>query len=446
MVDIGAEQYLSARRAGAFGAAVLSADFQVLAIDDALLDRLAYRRDELLGRTAVELLHPEEVERAGAALIDYFQAPAPRGLAMYRIRGSEGYVALGLQVAHLPDEADMVLMNFYEVTEELRAAELAKDLVRAIRMVGGEHSLESLLQAAGRMMHRQLPGVCLGATVFTPDGMSSTYGTDGFPEEMQRVNCEVHPLALPTHVQRAVETYQESPWLVETRNGYHDVENPARVVSALVDADGVLGYVEIVRSTVDPPTPNEWLVFASVAQVVQAGVTRQRLDAALKRAADHDPLTGLLNRRGFEGAVRSAQGNGGVVLVVDLDNFSLLNNELGHANGDAALRVASSRMFDACPDNAIVARLGGDEFVAWLPEVDLHDATQIAERVRDRITTSVLPEDQHHAVRASIGAVLRGPDEDIDKAIRRADAAMYEAKSQGGDRVVADSQQPKVAS
>lgn len=417
-----------------FGSVELSSDLVIRAADALVLERLGFQREELVGRNVIDLVHPAELERAADALDDYLRSPSARAQAMYRVRASEGYTTLGLLVDSSAD-GDGVALHVFEVSDALRASELSKDLVRAIRLVGAEVSLEEMIGAASQMITRQLPRVSVGATVFSPCGAPTAIGSEGFPPDILQSNRRAHPLSLPAHVNEAVRSHKDSAWLVETRNGFHDAGRPERVVLALLDDGQLLGYLEILRPWAATPTPNEWLVYASAAQVISAGVTRHRLDESLRRAADHDPLTGLLNRRGFSEELRIADQPGGAVFVIDLDEFSLINNSRGHAVGDAALRAVGKCLVETLPNESIVGRLGGDEFVGWLPDVHRDDALDISEVVRAQIARAVSAQNDGVSGSASVGVVMIDPGEDIEQAIRRADAAMYEAKSAGGNQV-----------
>jgi len=150
-----------------------------------------------------------------------------------------------------------------------------------------------------------------------------------------------------------------------------------------------------------------------------------------------DELTGLANRRGFVEAFRrelAAVRRGtpaGVLVMVDLDGFKLINDTYGHLAGDSYLRQVARALTDSVRAQDVVARLGGDEFAVLLTRVDaeagLARATALAEDFNARTATW-----QRHALplRASFGAVpYKGGDRE-DEVIRRADALMYKVKGQ----------------
>jgi diguanylate cyclase (GGDEF)-like protein len=164
----------------------------------------------------------------------------------------------------------------------------------------------------------------------------------------------------------------------------------------------------------------------------------------LRREALTDPLTGVGNRRLFmteagTALERARRGRGPFsVILVDLDRFKRLNDTGGHAAGDAALQTVGAILSRLVRHQDIVARIGGDEFAVALPLTDLHEAVQIAERVREALVRSVSDPTGLRPVplTASFGvAELQPEDEGIEDLLRRADAALYAAKAKGCNRV-----------
>jgi diguanylate cyclase (GGDEF)-like protein/PAS domain S-box-containing protein len=170
---------------------------------------------------------------------------------------------------------------------------------------------------------------------------------------------------------------------------------------------------------------------------------RERIQARLRHLADHDPLTALLNRRRFEEelADRLAQaaryGEGGAVLMLDLDHFKLINDSLGHHAGDAVIRSIAELLREEVRETDVLARLGGDEFAVIMPHADEERARTVADKlvgtVREhrvafkgdglRVTTSI-----------GIAVISRSAEQTAEELMVQADVAVYKAKAAGRNR------------
>ncbi|MBN8843028.1 MAG: GGDEF domain-containing protein [Sphingomonadales bacterium] len=164
--------------------------------------------------------------------------------------------------------------------------------------------------------------------------------------------------------------------------------------------------------------------------------------AELRREADDDQLSGLLNRRGFEGAAGAAlrrcidEGRPAALLIADLDHFKRINDTHGHAVGDAIIAAFGAHVLSCSPAEAVAGRIGGEEFAILYPGAGVEAGRLLAEAVRtglqaacgDRIPAKLCPT-------ASIGLAVGIPGEGLSKLMRDADQALYEAKRTGRNRV-----------
>ena len=193
------------------------------------------------------------------------------------------------------------------------------------------------------------------------------------------------------------------------------------------------------------------IVLAFVAQTLLCERTERQLRDSRRRLrtlANLDALTQVPNRRHFAelAALALAQDPPGsaVLLLFDIDHFKLINDHLGHAAGDRALRLVSSSVQEHLRAPDVAGRHGGDEFVLLLRHAATRDAIGVAARIVAEIQQRTL-EHQLPRLSLSFGLVQVAPDEDLDQAMRRADQALYEAKRQGRSCVVAaegDESQP----
>jgi two-component system, cell cycle response regulator len=126
------------------------------------------------------------------------------------------------------------------------------------------------------------------------------------------------------------------------------------------------------------------------------------------------------------------------VLMIDVDHFKRINDERGHAAGNDVLKEIVKRITSALRPSDLVARMGGEEFAVVMPETDPDAALQIAERLRRRVGDRPI-EDVTVTVSVGVAVVQPEAEEELDAALRRADAALYLAKGAGRNCVVADS-------
>jgi len=169
-----------------------------------------------------------------------------------------------------------------------------------------------------------------------------------------------------------------------------------------------------------------------------------RLVTELRRLSHHDGLTDLLNRRAMEEALDAQiqqsrrSGDNFVVMMLDLDHFKRINDQFGHAVGDIALKHVSNVLLAAMRDTDHLARFGGEEFVVLMSRATLAQAQPAAERLRELVASAPLANfDTHVSLSVSIGiAQWRGTSEDASHLLSRADAALFQAKVQGRNRVV----------
>lgn len=173
--------------------------------------------------------------------------------------------------------------------------------------------------------------------------------------------------------------------------------------------------------------------------------------ATLTSDARTDPLSSLLNRRGFE--ERAAQAldrcdRAGVpvaLVLADLDHFKSINDMYGHQAGDRVIVEFASRLNAAAGNHGIAGRLGGEEFAILLPLADLASARLLAEAVRTAFSNgSVEGIPAGARLTASFGVAARSGDETLETLMRRADEALYKAKQNGRDSVRVSYERPQL--
>lgn len=190
------------------------------------------------------------------------------------------------------------------------------------------------------------------------------------------------------------------------------------------------------------------MALLAVAPLTVASIdgARNRLLATLNHAADHDALTGALNRSAFlrrgqdllERARR--EGCGVVAMMLDVDHFKSVNDRHGHAAGDAVLVAFAERMRTHLREDGLFGRFGGEEFAALLSGLDAPSALAVAERLRELACEPILLDDGRVLdITVSVGLAALSPQARVDtpeRLLSQADVALYRAKAMGRNRVV----------
>lgn len=216
-------------------------------------------------------------------------------------------------------------------------------------------------------------------------------------------------------------------------------EERAELEVRVLDGDGQLRWllVHLVRLAVQAGREPE--VMCQVLDVTD----RRRFEEQLRHVADHDSLTGLVNRRSFEQvlAVHCAEteryGGHGALLVLDIDHFKVVNDAFGHLAGDQLIVMVAQLLKDRLRASDTVARLGGDEFAALLPHATRAEAEAVAEALLRAVRTHDLSRSlgTKRPITVSIGvAPCDQPDTSPTELLAAADLAMYAAKEAGRDR------------
>jgi len=176
----------------------------------------------------------------------------------------------------------------------------------------------------------------------------------------------------------------------------------------------------------------------------------EKTEAQLRYLADHDSLTGLLDRRRFRTELdqyvsfSARYGGQGAVMIIDIDGLKAVNDSLGHHAGDHLIRQVAAIMAERMRATDIVARLSGDEFAVLMPQTDTAGALQLGEDLRAQVAENTAPAPDAPSSTISVGITMFGGEREVgaEAVLLAADQAMYRAK-EGGRNQIALFQDPR---
>ncbi len=389
---------------------VLDGDLNVKWASAAMVSLLALSPSEVIGMSAANLLHPDDLEGAFDAV-----ATLAQGLAItkvpVRLRSGDGTYnpvdVTGTDLSTDPLIGGFVLNVRDAHHDEERDAEIDRTRRLAQGIVG---SLRDGLVATDRF----------GAVTLV-----NTIARDMFGIDDGRTPAQ---LSLDDFVLTTVTGDPHDPLKTSNQatlcllNRFSTVSFVSCLTQAIADADGDdAGYV---------------IVFSDVTE-------EHRAAEKLRTQALQDPLTGFANRRQLDQRLRNLEQSTSDQHVgacfIDLDGFKFVNDNHGHRIGDQLIRVAAERLASELRDGDLLARQGGDEFVAVLDNVtDMAEAIATAERCRAELSRPYLIGSERFDLTASAGVAVSGDGPvDGDHLLRCADIALHAAKEAGRNRVVA---------
>jgi diguanylate cyclase (GGDEF)-like protein/PAS domain S-box-containing protein len=425
--------------------------------------------EEILGYTPEEweadptlwsrLLHPDDRERALSPETRRTIGDRSPPALDYRMATRDGRVVWILDEAVLePDELGVPVWHgvLYDITERKKAEqELRRAAAQqaAVAQLGGralkDGTPEGLMGEAAELL-TEIEGV-EGACVWE-------VGRDGrrlrlrAGLEAQLVGSERASAARDSHAGAALDSKLHAivaDWSTEGRFSMPPALRVMGIRSSLaVPIEGKerpFGVLDIHSTEPHRFTPQDVHFVQASANVLADAIERHAADQALRHRVLHDSLTGLPNRLSFVDALNdalrrsTASGSPVGILFLDLDNFKLINDSMGHHAGDELLRAVAPRLRSHLRPGDIVARFGGDEFGILVDRLaDEEEAVAIADRIAVAFAEPYAMHGVDHFVSASVGIAVARPSSrepvDANLLIRDADAAMYRAKERGRAR------------
>ena len=337
-----------------------------------------------------------------------------------------------------------------DITERKLSELLEKDQNYVMQLIVRKEPLKEIFSEAARLLERQRPqsfaAIC-PVEKNQIEAMISPSLPDDFRESMAEtdLSTENGTFAAAANLGQPVvaENIATSPFWKNRRKEAlaHDLHSSA-AVPIFSGTGQVLGTVSMMRREVYHTTNADLELMERVANLVALAIEQESLSQQLIYQAQHDPLTGLVNRGALinwmaQMLKQTARTSSlGAYMLIDLDRFKNVNDSMGHHMGDLLLQEVAERLRQCVRDSDVLSRVGGDEFVLVLPAIkSVEDAVRAASRILDSLKAPFHMEDQNWPVEASIGIALFPQDAmDGTSLHKNADIAMYVAKNLGGNR------------
>ncbi|UFK38557.1 sensor domain-containing diguanylate cyclase [Pectobacterium parvum] len=211
------------------------------------------------------------------------------------------------------------------------------------------------------------------------------------------------------------------------------IANPLRLLAVSASKMEEPGVIEKIKKV-----PSWYFEVDQLKRVILFGtlLLHKRI-GKLSLQAHTDPLTGLLNRRGIYESIELilSKSNQVAAIVIDIDHFKRVNDTYGHNIGDDVIRLLAKNIKQSSRESDLICRTGGEEFLALLPDTDMTQAADIAERLRKKVEKMPLPIPENITISLGVTCFIPGM-EQIDSVLKIADDALYQAKHEGRNRVV----------
>lgn len=413
--------------------------------------------EEIVGKHWLDFI-PDETERAAAiARVVALTPEQPvSATGQYRVRGRDGQTHWTQWTDRAFFDARGDLAYFLAIGEDITERKRARDIQAA--------RLRLMEFAADHTMHELLVATLDEACVLTEspigfyhflDADQKTLSLQAWSTRTAREYCKAEGEGRHYNIDEA------GVWVEAVRARKPVIHND---YAALANKRGLPpGHAELIREMVVPVfrkglivailgvgnkampyADNDLQAVALLADLAWDSAEGKRMEAELVAMATTDFLTGLVNRRNFMARMEEELARlkrfdieRAAILMLDLDHFKRVNDDFGHAAGDAVLKHFAALVRAELRKIDTGGRVGGEEFAILLLGADLAAATQFAERLRAKVAATPLDHaGRDIAVTVSIGiATLDASDPNADAALTRADAALYDAKHAGRNRV-----------
>lgn len=397
-------------------------------------------RDELVGRSQSVLHPPERAQASEETFRSHVDAGGAYPLFSEAL-GADGQripVEINTSLVRDPDGRLLAQGLFRDITDRRRREQRAADRNRVLELIARDAPLAETLDEIADTVERQCGGVQARVLVNVGGALRPAGGGPGTVDAARLGGDDEEggaagdaPVVLPA---TALEDW---PGLAG--------DTPVVGQAVLDGNDTLVGAVIVAGAAapeedIDPAYALEHDALAEATKLAAIAIEQQQLTEQLAWQAHHDTLTGLPNRallmdRLQQSIARNGrEGRGVALILLDLDDFKIVNDSMGHSAGDRLLQEMGERLHQCTRSGDTVARLGGDEFVLVLPQANTEVATRVAEKILNVLRAPVQVAGQEVMVTPSLGITLFPDDGDTPEALlQAADTAMYAAKHAGRD-------------
>jgi diguanylate cyclase (GGDEF)-like protein/PAS domain S-box-containing protein len=439
--------------------AVVSPDSTIRYVSSAIVDVFGRRPDDVIGRRAIRVIHPEDLEVV-ALLLDKQPSeaqPSTIERATFRMAHADGdWRWVDAMVRNLLDDpaVEGLVVGLRDVTAAKRAEETLAGQTRVLELIARGAPLGETLETLSRLAEDLSPGALV--TVMLVDATGSKLVPVAAPS-LPAAAIVALSAGVPIRAGSGacgsaafdrrlviVEDAATDPRFAEWRDMAIDNGLLACWSTPITNEETgqVLGTFATYYREIRRPTEDEIAELSRFGDLAGIAVERKQAEDRLAHQALHDPLTGLPNRALFLDRLTHAVDQVGrrpgmiAVLFCDLDNFKVVNDWLGHDAGDRVLTGAATRLHATLRAGDTAARFGGDEFVVLCENVQTeHDVVALAERVAVALAEPLAAGTDEVRLTSSIGiSVSHTGDVDPEALLRDADTAMYQAKARGKAR------------
>ena len=447
-------------RAGV-GIALVAPDGGWLRVNDALCQIVGYSQDEFVKLTVQDITHPDDLDSDLYLLRQLIDDEIDRYQLEKRYITKSGntiWIQLIVTKQMSPQgELEYFVSIIKDIQERKEAeaslTELRKDLenrvetrTRDLRLANEmlSSSMAQQLQSEQELRKREAElqmvlqnandaYVCIDHNGVIRDWNQQAEQTFGWSSQ-EAIGRRLDEMIIPVTMREA----HRAGLRHYLATGEHNVLN-RRIELTAVRRDGTPLPVEV---RVSPLSIDGKTIFSAFLHDI---TERKQVEAIREHEATHDPLTGLLNRRGMfdllsQAIARVKRTRASLALLfIDLDGFKQINDTHGHEAGDAVLREVAARLQASIRQTDTAARLGGDEFTVILENIKhgIPDANMLAQKILETLQHPIQLDSVTATISASIGISMHHPDDErsADQLVNAADSAMYTAKHAGKNQV-----------